>query len=107
MTVLVPGEQYRSDYTFSTPSSYNSGTNGQSYVMIVRFPGQELTLDGGAVSATWQSIAGREIGIVPLEGGTHTIYGDLEFGMITFGLGSYTSYAYPAGLNLELITPLI
>jgi len=107
MTVLVPSEQYRMDYTFSTPSSYRPDTNGQSYVMIVRPPGVELTLDGSPVSTSWQTIAGREVGVIPVGGGTHVITGADAFGLVAFGLGSYTSYAYPAGLNLEQITQLI
>lgn len=104
MTILVPEEQYRDDYTFVTPSSYRADTNGQSYILIVRPPGLALTLDGAAVSTTWQPIGGREIGIVPVAGGTHTINGELPFGLVAYGLGSYTSYAYPAGLDLEQIT---
>lgn len=107
MTVLVPAEQYRADYTFSTPTSYRADTNGQSYVLVVRPPELELTLDGAPVTTTWQPVGGQEIGIVPLGGGTHSMSGELPFGMIAYGLGSFTSYAYPAGLNLEQITPLI
>jgi hypothetical protein len=107
MTILVPSEQYREDYTFVTPSSYNSGTNGQSYVMIVRPPGLDLVLDGATLTTTWESVGGMEIGTVPVEGGTHVITGASPFGMITFGMGSFTSYTYPAGLNLEQITVII
>ncbi len=107
MTVLVPYEQYRPDYIFVAPSSYNSGTNGQNYVMIARPGGLPLTLDGAAVSTSWVPIAGFEVGIVPVEGGTHFISGAEEFGMITYGLGSFTSYATPTGLNLEQITIII
>ncbi|MBI5489796.1 MAG: IgGFc-binding protein [Deltaproteobacteria bacterium] len=107
MTVLVPNEQFRSDYIFTAPASYNAGTNGQSWVLVIRPPGMALTLDGSAVSVSWDPVGGREVGIVPIAGGTHTISGAEPFGMITYGLGSFTSYAYPAGLNLEPITILI
>ena len=107
MTVLVPAEQYRKDYTFVTPSSYNPGTNGQSYVLIIRPPGAALTLDGNALNPTWESVGGKEIGIVPVEGGTHTIVGTEAFGLIAYGMGSFTSYAYPAGLNLNKITDVV
>ena len=106
MTVLVPSEQYRSDYTFILPTSYNESTNGQSYVMVVRPPGLDLVLDTATVAATWQPVGGREIGIVPLPGGTHAIQATSPFGLIAYGLGSFTSYATPAGLNLEQITVL-
>ncbi len=106
LTVLVPAEQYREDYTFILPSSYNPGTNGQNHLLIVRPPGLELTLDGAPVSASWQTIGGREVGVVLLDGGTHAIHGADTFGLTAYGLGSFTSYATPAGLNLEPITIL-
>jgi hypothetical protein len=106
LTVLVPAEQYRDEYTFTLPSSYSAATNGQNHLLIVRPPGLELTLDGAPVSASWQTIAGREIAVVPLAGGTHTIRGGDAFGLVAYGLGSFTSYATPAGLNLEPITIL-
>jgi hypothetical protein len=107
MTVLVPSEQYRADYIFVTPTSYNETTNGQNYVLIVRPPGVELTLDGQAVSGSWEAIGGKEVAIVALPGGTHTIMGKDKFGMIAYGLGSFTSYAYPAGLDLKRITDVV
>ncbi|NMC71686.1 MAG: hypothetical protein GYA57_16685 [Myxococcales bacterium] len=107
LTVLVPAEQYRSDYIFIAPSSYNPSTNGQSWVMVVRPPGLPLTLDGSPVSTDWRPIGDREIGIVPVGGGTHTIQAAEPFGLIEYGLGSFTSYASPAGLNLNPITILI
>jgi hypothetical protein len=106
LTVLVPQEQYRSDYTFILPSSYNASNNGQNYLLIVRPPGLALTLDGSAVSGTFLPIGGREIGVISLDGGAHAISGNGAFGLIAYGLGSFTSYATPAGLNLTPITVL-
>ena len=107
MTVLVPSEQYRADYIFITPSSYNESTNGQNYVLIVRPPALDLTLDGASVSANWEAVGGKEVGIVAVPGGTHTIAGKDKFGMIAYGLGTFTSYAYPAGLDLKKITDVV
>ena len=107
MTVLVPREQYRTDYTFITPSSYNAGTMGQSYVLVSRPPGLEVILDGAPVTTTCSNVGGRELGIVPVNGGTHTMRGAEAFGIIVYGLGQYTSYAYPGGLNLEQITVVL
>ncbi len=106
LTVLVPEEQYRSDYTFILPSSYNAGTNGQNHLLVVRPPGLELTLDGAPAVSIWQTIGGREIGVILLDGGTHSISASDSFGLVAYGLGSFTSYATPAGLNLEPITVL-
>jgi len=107
MTVLVPSEQFRKDYIFVTPSSYNPNTNGQSFVLVIRPPGAQLSLDGQPLNAQWQPVGGKEVAIVPVGGGTHTMASDQAFGMIAYGLGSYTSYAYPAGLNLNQITSVV
>ena len=104
LTLLIPAEQYRSDYTFILPTSYNAGTNGQNHLMITRPPGLAITLDGNPVTASFQAIGGREIGVVLLDGGTHHISAAMPFGLIAYGLGSYTSYATPAGLDLVPIT---
>ena len=103
MTVLVPREQWRLDYVFATPSSYNASTNGQSYVLITRPAGLEIRLDGSPISASWSPVGALEVGIVPLEGGTHRLEGADSFGVIVYGMGTYTSYAYPAGLDFEPI----
>lgn len=103
MLVLPPREQFRSDYTFVTPTSYNSGTMGQSYLLVTRPAGLNITLDGAPINTTWQTVGDREVGIVPVEGGSHTMQSTDTFGVIVYGMGLFTSYAYPAGLNLEEI----
>ncbi|MBX3271005.1 MAG: IgGFc-binding protein [Sandaracinaceae bacterium] len=106
LTVLVPSEQFRSDYTFVLPSSYNAGTNGQNHVLVIRPPGLAITVDGAPVTASFAAIGGSEIAVLPLEGGTHRMRAEMPFGLIAYGLGSFTSYATPAGLDLEPITIL-
>ncbi len=106
ITLLVPSEQFRRDYTFILPTSYNAGTNGQNYVLVTRPPGLAITVDGAPISGTFRPVGESEIGVIPLSGGTHTMSADGEFGIITYGLGSFTSYATPAGLNLEPINIL-
>jgi hypothetical protein len=104
LTLLTPSEQYRSDYTFILPTSYNAGTNGQNHIQVIRPPGLAITLDGAPLTAAFQNIGGKEIGVALLDGGTHTISAAAPFGVIAYGLGSYTSYATPAGLDLDPIT---
>ena len=50
--------------------------------------------------------AGHEVVRVPVEGGTHRVESDENVGVLVFGLGLDTSYAYPAGLELERIVLL-
>ncbi|MFT5354415.1 MAG: hypothetical protein ACI9KE_001620 [Polyangiales bacterium] len=103
MVILPPQEQFRSDYTFVTPTSYNNGTMGQSFLLITRNPGQAIFLDGAATTGSWEAIGEREWSIITVGGGTHSMMSDDTFGVIVYGLGLFTSYAYPAGLNLEEI----
>lgn len=103
MVVLPPREQFRRDYTFVAPTSYNTGTEGQNYILVVRNPGQSITLDGSPINPTWTAGGDREVGVIPISGGTHRMESADPFGVLVFGMGLFTSYAYPAGLNLEEI----
>ena len=107
LTTLVPSEQYRKDYVFVAPSSYNAETKGQNFLLVTRSPGMGVFLDGNLVEAEWKKAGGWELGIVPINGGTHSIKSATEFGAIAYGLGTYTSYVYPIGLNLDSITNII
>ncbi|UJR82800.1 IgGFc-binding protein [Sandaracinus amylolyticus] len=103
MTHLVPTEQFRRDYVFITPSSYTPVVNGQSYLVISREPDEPITLDGRTIEATWTTVGDREIATVPVSGGTHEVRAATPVGVMAYGLGLYTSYAYPAGLDLRVI----
>ena len=103
MLVLPPEEQFRDDYTFVTPTSYNASTQGQSFLLVVRPAGLAITLDGSPLSATFATVGDREVATVPVNGGTHSMAAANEFGVFVFGMGRFTSYAYPAGLDLEEI----
>ncbi|MFH1436810.1 MAG: IgGFc-binding protein [Pseudomonadota bacterium] len=98
----VPFEQYRDEYTFLAPMTYE-----MSYVNITAKAGFENTvlLDGLAISGAWAPVGGS--GFVSLSidvvGGSHTISCDDVFGIIVYGVGDYTSYMYPGGLDLEEI----
>jgi hypothetical protein len=99
LTIVVPEEQFRSSYVFITPTSYTAVTRGQSWLLISRDPGSSITLDGVEVVAGWARIGDRELATVPVSGGAHRATGTARFGVVAFGLGQYTSYAYPAGLD--------
>lgn len=103
LTMLVPSEQFRSDYVFVTPSSYADTPSGRAYVLVSRVPGATITLDGEELSASWTRVGDRELAIVRLSGGTHHAQASSPFGLVAFGLGEYTSYACPAGLNLNTL----
>jgi hypothetical protein len=104
MSPMVAVEQFRSRYIFLAPSDYD-----ESYADIVLPTGATIMLDGapltatpGATNSTW-SVARVLLG--PGQDGAHLMTGSKPFGVQVIGYGSYTSYQYPAGLDLALIAP--
>jgi hypothetical protein len=103
LTLLVPEEQFHHTYVLSTPSSYRPSAGGQSYVLLIREPGSAVRLNGRQIGAPWTRIGEREVQVVPVDGGVHRLDGDDDFGVMVYGLGKDTSYAYPGGMDLERI----
>lgn len=105
MALAVPVEQFRNDYLFMAPVSYES-----NYVDIVAPSDATVTLDGTvvggftAIGTTGYSLA-RVLSLTAGPGGdgAHHITGDKPFGIQVYGYGQYTSYWYPGGLNLTSI----
>jgi hypothetical protein len=40
---------------------------------------------------------------LPISGGAHLVESSSAFGVAVYGVGSYTSYMYPGGLDLKLL----
>jgi hypothetical protein len=99
MSLAIPTEQYRTSYAFLAPTTY-----AQSYVNIAAPTGATVMLDGTPVTG-WMPVgsSGFSIARVPVRGGTHRIEGSQPFGIVVYGFGSYTSYMYPGGLDLNRI----
>jgi hypothetical protein len=101
MSMAVPVEQFRRSYTFLAPESYT-----QNYVNIVAKPGSTVRLDGNAIT-DFTPIGASDWGVnkLTIPGGTHTISTDGTdgFGIQVYGVGSYTSYMYPGGLDVKEI----
>lgn len=101
LSMAIPTEQYRVEYSFLAPETYT-----YNIVNVVTNTGAKITIDGTAIpseefvpiGATGKSVARHVI-----SGGTHRMLGDANFGITIYGYGSYTSYMYPGGLNLETI----
>ena len=105
MSPMVATEQYRSRYVFLAPTDYE-----ESFADIVVPTGATLTLDGSPVYSTpvpvnadwsvvrvWLTDSGQD--------GAHVLLGSSPFGVQVIGYGAYTSYQYPAGLDLTPIAP--
>jgi hypothetical protein len=105
MSPMVATEQYRTRYVFLAPTDYT-----ESFADIVVPHDATLTLDGAPVyssqvpiNSTWSVVrvwltdSGQD--------GAHVLTGSKPFGVQVIGYGAYTSYQYPAGLDLTPIAP--
>jgi hypothetical protein len=104
MVLEVPTDQYRSNYNFLIPDSYQ-----QNYINVTASRGAMIMLDGNMLMATPTPVGANlvmyHLSIMP---GQHSIRAmtDLErFGLKVYGVASFTSYAFPGGLDLAPISP--
>lgn len=104
--MLVAPDQFRKAYTFLAPNDFV-----QNFADILVPDGAQVKLDGAAVSATPTAIgmSGWSILRAPLSNdgsGIHSVTTDDErgVGVSVAGFGYATSYYYPGGLNLKLIS---
>ena len=99
MALAVPVEQYRRDYRFLAPQSFE-----QNYVNVIALPDAQVQLDDKPVTG-FQPVPDSQYQVakVKIPGGNHTIEGTTAFGIAVYGVGSYTSYMYPGGLDLRLL----
>lgn len=103
-TFMIPVEQFRKTYVFLAPDDYDV-----SFVDVVAPLDASLELDGKAVTTT-KTPVGQEFAVIrlelgPGEAGAHVLTATKPVGIQVMGYGSYTSYQYPGGSNLEHIAP--
>jgi hypothetical protein len=107
-SMSVTPEQFRTDYTFLAPIDYYS-----NFVdILIPDSATSVLLDGVAVTATETVAAGWKIARVELQSenfagtgdGSHKVVSDQPVGLQVMGFGHATSYYYPGGLNLEVIS---
>jgi hypothetical protein len=108
--LVVPFEQYRTDYNFLTPE-----TMTYNYVNVIG-PVEEqaqnifnIALDGVPVDFPNELVGNFSIAQIDLSGSVnayHAITGEQPFGIMVYGFARFTSCFYPGGLNLEYINPV-
>ncbi len=101
MILMVPTDQYLSDYIFLTPSTYDV-----NHVVITKPTAGIITLDGGGVGGFVNVGGGFQVSRVTISSGVHSITGTEPFGIIGVGYSPQVSYGYPGGLALRVINPL-
>ena len=108
----VPVAQFRNDYVFLTPSTYDT-----DYVAVTAPPTANVVLDGVPLSLSTAIIgaSGYSLTTRTLPDGPHVIDSDVPIGVMVYAYGGpgppntstqNVSYAYPAGLDLEAINPV-
>ena len=102
-SLMVSTEQYRTKYVFLAPSDYDV-----SFIDVVQPMTAKLTLDGAAVSVQPSALSsGYGVARVQLgagNNGAHVLTATEAVGLQVMGYGTYTSYQYPGGLNLSVIS---
>jgi hypothetical protein len=97
MALAVPRDQYRSSYIFLAPHTY-----AESYLTVIHPTGEYPLLDGTPISGDTVDIAAEHSRTnLILEGGIHQIGSSSPFAITVYGVGSFTSYMYPGGLDLR------
>jgi hypothetical protein len=108
--------QYRSTYTFLAPQTYE-----ENWIDILAPTGTVVTLDGvdiptSAFSADAGGAGAGQVGGQPFtvahqllpktstSTGGHEVHSDNPFGLVVYGYGSRTSYMYPGGLDLRVVS---
>jgi IgGFc binding protein len=105
LTMEVTPQQFRTQYTFLAPTSYL-----ENYADILLPAGATATLDGSPLTGTstpvgtsgW-SVVREKLGAAA-NNGAHRLEATAKVGLQVLGFGLATSYCYPGGLDLELIS---
>ena len=100
MVLSVPVEQFLDRYVVLVPNTWHT-----DWVVLVRPSGSTVEVDGVAVTTGWAPAgsSGYEVNRYAVSDGVHVLQGSEPFGVIVVGVDSHDSYAYPGGLNQELI----
>lgn len=100
MVQMVPVEQFLDRYAFVTGTGYDV-----HYVQITREAGAADVLVDGVVVTGYYAVGDYEVADWPIAEGSHNAVSDNAFGIVGVGYTGFTSYAYPGGLELEVINP--
>jgi hypothetical protein len=102
MVQEVPVQQFRAAYDFFVP-----GTYPRNFLNIVAPADAALDLDGTPARGSQESVGGLTVYYLPISAGPHRLRSTSGqfFGIKVYGVAPYTSYMYPGGLDLQLLTP--
>ncbi len=99
--LIPPIEQYRSDYIFLVPRTYE-----KDKVNIYSISDEvTIKLDGQPLDVQWQQIGDLSAYVFRADilDGSHQLKAEGKVGLIVYGYDQYVSYGYPAGLDLSYL----
>jgi hypothetical protein len=107
MTQAVPVEQFLDNYVVLAPANWINDR-----MVITKPVGATVTVDGNPIpQASFLTIndgvnpPAWEVARIVTADGVHSLTGTAPFGVTVLGYDSYDSYAYPGGLNQQIINP--
>jgi hypothetical protein len=104
MVLEVPTDQYRADYNFLIPDSYE-----QNYINVIAPRGSMIMLDGNMLMGTPVNVGSNLVvyylNLMPGQHRLQTMSPVERVGLKVYGVASFTSYAFPGGLDLAPISP--
>ena len=107
MVQAVPVEQFLDHYVVLVPDTWVN-----NYLVLTRSHGQMVSVDGTPVGSGWVPVGPSldnpiyEVARVSADHGIHVLEGAGPFGVIVVGFDQYDSYAYPGGLDQQVINPI-
>jgi hypothetical protein len=107
-SLMASVEQYRTKYVFLAPPDYS-----ENFADIVTPVDAAVVLDGTALRTSAAKSIADGYGVLRISlnginigsGGAHVLESSAPVGVQVLGYGRFTSYQYPAGLNLKQIAP--
>jgi hypothetical protein len=102
MVMEVPSQQFRSRYDFLVPDTYE-----RNFLDVVAPRGSRPLLDGVPLGGALDRVGPWDVIHVEVRSGAHrlTTAEGVPLGVKVSGTAPYTSYMYPGGLDLRLLTP--
>ncbi len=98
-SIAIPSEQFRKDYTFVAPVTFDVG-----FVNVIAPAGVAVEVDGTILAgAAFTPIGESGKGVARfqlMKTPYHHATAAEPFGIVVYGYGQYTSYMYPGGLDL-------
>jgi hypothetical protein len=107
MVQAVPVDQYMDNYVVLVPGTWNN-----DYLIITRPVGATVMVGPMSVDTwpAWSEIvpignSGYETVRILIQDGVQVLTGSDPFGVVVVGFDQHDSYAYPGGLDQEIINP--